>query len=220
MPRILVVDDDEAMREVIRDHLSSIHEVIDTGDPETALSLTIEHRPDAILLDLSMPELSGFELCRALSSLTFTQQIPIFIISGEDERNKAFCQSLGAVAYFRKPIDFLKLKMRLAETVRPKRTERRTDVRVQLRVNLKLKGKDRQGAYFELRATTENVSKGGFLCACASSREEATTVEVLLCGERELDLGFARLARVVKDDGAGPRYGFQFIGNSGARILG
>ena len=220
MPRILVVDDDEAMRGIIKDHLSTIYEVIDTGIPETALSLAIEHRPTAILLDLSMPGLSGFELCRALSSLTFTQHIPIFIVSGENEKNTAFCQNLGAVAYFTKPIDFTKLKMHLAEVVRPERAERRADARVQLRVNLKLKGKDRQGAYFEVRAATENVSKGGFLCACAASLEDATTVEVSVCGERELYLGFARLVRVLKSDLAGSRYGFQFIGTTGAKILG
>jgi chemotaxis family two-component system response regulator PixH len=220
MPRILVVDDDKAMRGIIKDHLSPIYEVVDAGTPETARSLAIEHRPAAILLDLSMPGSSGFELCRALSSLTFTQHIPIFIVSGENEKNRTFCQNLGAVAYFEKPIDFTKLKMHLAEVVRPERTERRVDVRVQLIVNLKLKGKDRQGAYFEVRAATENVSKGGFLCACAASLEDATTVEVSVCGEHVLYLGFARLVRVVKRDLVGPRYGFQFIGTTGAKILG
>ena len=219
MPRILVVDDDEAVRGIIKQHLSIAYEVVDTGVPENALALTLEHRPDAILLDLSMPGLSGFELCRALSSLSFTQQIPILIVS-RDERNKAFCENLGATAHFTKPIDFLKLKAQLAEIVRPKQTERRADVRIQLKVNLILKGKDRTGAYFEVRAVTENVSKGGFLCACVPLLKDVTTVEVSLFGERKLNLGYARLVRVVESDNLTPRYGFQFIGTSGAKILG
>ncbi len=92
MPRILVVDDDAAMRDIIKENLSAIYEVIGTGVSEEVIALTLEHRPDAILLDLSMPGISGFELCRALSSLTFTQQVPVFIVSGEDERNTAFCR--------------------------------------------------------------------------------------------------------------------------------
>jgi DNA-binding response OmpR family regulator len=219
MPRILVVDDDEAMRGIIRDNLSISYEIVDTGVPGDALALTLQHRPDAILLDLSMPGLSGFELCRALSSLSFTQQIPIFIVSGEDERNKAFCENLGATGYFTKPIDFSRLKMCLAEVVRSKEVERRADVRVQLKLNLILKGKDRTGGYFEVRAVTENVSKGGFLCACVTPLKEATTVEVCLSGERNLNLGFARLVRIVESDNSAPRYGFQFIGTGGAKLL-
>jgi hypothetical protein len=149
-------------------------------------------------------------LCQALSSLSFTRHIPIFV-SGEDERNKAFCQNLGASRYFTKPIDFTKLKTDLASVLRSKRVERRADVRVQLRVVLKLRGTNKGGMFLEVRAATENVSKGGFLCACASSLEEVTTVEVYLCGEPEHYLGHARLARVVKADALNPRYGFQFI---------
>jgi CheY-like chemotaxis protein len=92
MARILIADDDVSMRSVMKGHLSTAYEVFDTGVPETALAMALEHKPDAILLDLSMPGLSGFELCQVLSGLSITQQIPIFIVSGEDERNKAFCE--------------------------------------------------------------------------------------------------------------------------------
>ena len=113
MPRILVVDDDDAYRSVIRDHLSSHYQIIDTAFPEDALVMAVEQEPDVILLDLSMPGLSGFELCQTLTSLSFTQKIPIFIITGHDERDKAFCQNLGASRYFTKPIDFPALKASL-----------------------------------------------------------------------------------------------------------
>jgi DNA-binding response OmpR family regulator len=210
----LVVDDDVSMRSVIRDHLSLSCEVFDTGVPETALAMTLEHKPDAILLDLSMPGLSGFELCRVLSSLSITQQIPIFIVSGEDERNRAFCGNLGAVRYFTKPIDFTKLKMDLSWVLNRQRPDRRTDPRIQLRLLLKLIGTTEAGVPFEARAETENVSKGGFLCMCTTTFEEGTTLDVFLHGEREYNLGHARVVRIVNPDGASPRYGFQFVGKS------
>lgn len=212
MPRILVVDDDEAMRGIIKDHLSMTYDVVDTGVPETALAMTLEHKPDAILLDLSMPGLSGFELCQVLSSLSITNQIPIFIVSGEDERNAAYVQNLGASRYFRKPIDFAKLKADLAWALHSKQVERRANPRIPLRVMLNLKAKGKSGSNFVASAATENMSRGGFLCTCSSPLDEGITVEVSLRGEREHSLGLARLVRVVRTDALNPRYGFQFIG--------
>jgi CheY-like chemotaxis protein len=219
MARILIVDDDEAMRTIAKEHLLRAYEVIDTGAPETALALALEHKPDAILLDLSMPGMSGFELCQVLSSLDATRQIPIIIASGEDMRNKAFCLRLGAVSYFTKPIDFPRLRAELAEILNSKKDERRANLRVQLRVTLKLKAKQKDGTAIEVRATTENMSKGGFLCSCASSLEEGATFEVTLCGDRELSLGHARLVRVVRAAALDPRFGFQFIGTTEASDL-
>jgi DNA-binding response OmpR family regulator len=212
MPRLLIVDDDDATRALVKEHLSGTYEVIDTAFPENALVLAVEQEPDVILLDLSMAGLSGFELCHALSSLSFTQQIPIFIISGGDERNKAFCQNLGASRYFTKTLDFSKLKAALASVASSKHVQRRRDVRVQLKLFLTLRGKRNDGTDFEVRAATENVSKSGFLCACPASLEEATTVEVCLGGDREHRLGDARLVRIVRTENLDPRYGFQFTG--------
>jgi CheY-like chemotaxis protein len=62
LPKILIVDDDDAMRGLIKMRLSEIYETIDTGNPEQALGLALEHKPDVVLLDLMM---TGFRL-RAL----------------------------------------------------------------------------------------------------------------------------------------------------------
>jgi CheY-like chemotaxis protein len=83
MSRILIVDDDEAMRRLFRLSLEDAFEIIDTGDPEQAIALSLQHEPDAVLLDLMMPEFSGIEVCQTFASLSFTQQIPILIVSGE-----------------------------------------------------------------------------------------------------------------------------------------
>jgi CheY-like chemotaxis protein len=86
MARILIVDDDEAIRRLVRLNLTDLYEVFDTGQPEEALALALEHKPDAILLDLRMPGYSGFELCKTLTSFSATQLIPVFVISGSRAR--------------------------------------------------------------------------------------------------------------------------------------
>ena len=83
MQKVLVVDDDPAIRGLIRTRLQSSYEIIDTGDPEKAFGLALKHKPDAILLDLMMPGYSGFELCQSLHSVSYTSQIPVFIVTGE-----------------------------------------------------------------------------------------------------------------------------------------
>src|ERR1700682_359573 len=99
MHKILIVDDDRSMRSLLRVRLSDAYQVFDTEDPEQALALALEHKPDAVLLDLMMPKFSGFELCQSLRSLTYTSTIPILVITGETEaKYKDHCANLGAVA--------------------------------------------------------------------------------------------------------------------------
>jgi CheY-like chemotaxis protein len=83
MDKLLIVDDEEAMRRLLRINLADRYEIIDTGNPEQALALAMQDKPNAILLDLRMPQYSGFELCRILKSMNCTQLIPLIIISGE-----------------------------------------------------------------------------------------------------------------------------------------
>src|SRR5260370_1398750 len=64
MGKLLIVDDDQALRRLMHLELSDSYEVIDTGEPEHGLALALEHRPDAILLDLRMPKYSGYALCQ------------------------------------------------------------------------------------------------------------------------------------------------------------
>ena len=73
MKKLLIVDDDNAMRGMMRMRLSDCYEVFDTGDPEQALAMALEHKPDAVLMDLMMPKFSGFELNRSRSARIYTQ---------------------------------------------------------------------------------------------------------------------------------------------------
>ena len=212
MEKVLIVDDEEAMRRLLRINLTDRYEVIETGNPEQALAIAMSDKPSAILLDLRMPKYSGFELCRTLNSMSCTQLIPLVIVSGEaGATTKSLCKELGAVAYFEKPIDFDVLRAGLEHVMRTARPERRREVRVHLHVMLKLQGVDVHEEPFEKGCATENVSPSGFMCSCTTELKEGSTVEVHLASGGTKYVG---RARVIWADGSTtpyPRYGFQFV---------
>jgi CheY-like chemotaxis protein len=220
MQKILVVDDEAAVRRLMRLNLSDIYEIIDTGDPEQALALAMQNKPAAILLDLRMPRFSGFELCRTFASMTFTQLIPIFVVSGEaGSTTKALCKDLGATAYFEKPIDFDGLRSSLAQVLGAKRVERRSEVRVGLRVPIKLTGSDANGKLFEEETVTENVALSSFLCGCTAVLAKDSIVQVFLKSGGEQLVGKASVVRSEANETAYPRYAFRFVEKNGDWVL-
>ncbi len=212
MGKILVVDDDESMRRLIRLNLAAEHEVIDTGQPELALSLALEHKPDAILLDLRMPKYSGFELCRTFTSFSATQLIPVFVISGEaGTKTKDFCRELGARAYFEKPVDFDRLLASVSDCLKSRRVERRGEVRVRLRVPLKLRGTGVNGEAFHTLTTAENVGRNSFICACSFLLAIGSIVEVSLVGSADETVGKAKVIRAEDTGTEYPYYALRFL---------
>jgi len=218
--KLLVVDDDEALRRLMYLELSESYEVIGTGEPEEGLALALEHRPDAILLDLRMPKYSGYELCQTFTSFSRTQTIPVVIVSGEGgAQTKDHCKQLGASAYFEKPLDFEALKAYLRGIVNTARHIPRSEVRVRLRVSLKLQGKDARANDFEEAATTENVSLSGFLCVCNREIPVHSIVDVYMAaGHREL----VGKAEIMHSEATAPplyRYGCRFTEKRGPWVL-
>lgn len=212
MQKLLIIDDEEQMRRLLRLNLSDTYEIIDTGDPEQGLALAMQNRPSAILLDLRMPRFSGFELCRTFTGLTSTQLTPVFIVSGEaGSTTKALCKELGATAYFEKPIDFGALRSRLSDVLSAKRAERRAEVRVRLRAPLKLRGKDANGQPFEELTYTENVALTSFFAGCAAPLNTRSEVEVYLGTTIEQHVGTARVVRCESTETPYPRYAFRFV---------
>ncbi len=211
--KLLIIDDDESVRKMLRARFSPKYEVIETGLPDQALELALAHKPDAILMDLIMPNFSGFELCRGLRDLSYTSQIPIFVVSGESEHScRQHCERLGAVDYFQKPIDFKRLQETLLDALRKQRPERRSSVRVQMKVTLLLKGLDVNRRSFEETTSTENVSLDGFLCQCAAPLAQSSDVEVFVVVGKD-NCNYAGRARVVRreqPDTPWQKYGFHF----------
>jgi CheY-like chemotaxis protein len=104
---VLVVDDDSAVRLLCRANLEgSGFRVVEAADGDEAVAQVHAERPDAILLDIMMPRLSGWEVAGTLLRDRATDAIPIIFISaltGPDQRMRAL--ELGAVGYVTKPFD-------------------------------------------------------------------------------------------------------------------
>jgi len=113
--RILVADDDEMIRKLFRDVLQSAgHEVILAEDGQQALEKVLTARPDVILLDVMMPKLNGFEVCRRLKADPATASIPILLVTGMGEREKRIeGVAAGADDFLLKPVDYDELVLRV-----------------------------------------------------------------------------------------------------------
>lgn len=211
MQKLLIIDDDESVRKVLRFRLRNSYEIIDTGSPEEALALVLQEKPDAILLDLMMPKYSGFEVCQTVSSLSFTQHIPIIIVSGESSSNyREFCEALGAKGYVQKPVDFELLEKKLGKLIQGSPSGS-GEPRVRLRVMLKLRSVDDAGIGSEILTVTETVSANGFLCGYQPAAKEGAMVEVYLGGQGQQFAGKARASRIEWPGTPGQRVDFRFI---------
>ena len=220
MKTLLVVDDDDAVRRMIRLNLGDNYEIVDTGEPELALALALEHRPDAILLDLRMPAFNGFQLSQAFRTLCTTQSIPFFVVSGEaGMETKERCMSLGASGYFEKPVDFDALQSALERAVQKQEPVKRSEVSVNLHVPLKLVGKDCGGQAFEVTTNTESASISGFQCACSAHLDIGSAVQVSLLSGGEKPAGKARVTRTDNAQRPYPRYSFRFVEKTANWVL-
>jgi response regulator RpfG family c-di-GMP phosphodiesterase len=167
-----------------------------------------------------MPGYSGFELCKTFTSFSATLQTPVFVISGEGgAKTKDYCRELGAAAYFEKPVNFEALRASLAGVLHSRHLERHKEVRVNLQVPLKLTGSDAKGKAFSVSSTTENVSTGGFLCACAAELPVAAIVEVEMVAPEQERVGKAQVVRAEVSASGDPRYEFKFTEMTGEWVL-
>jgi DNA-binding response OmpR family regulator len=103
--RILIVEDEPDMNNLLADVLSAFgFEPIQAGSGEQALTILSTRQPDAILLDLMLPGLSGFELCRQLKTSRETRAIPILILTALDRAiDRRYSFETGADEYLTKP---------------------------------------------------------------------------------------------------------------------
>jgi CheY-like chemotaxis protein len=220
MGKLLVVDDDAALRRLMRLELSDTYEVIDSGEPEQGLAIALESRPDAILLDLRMPKYSGYELLQTFTSFSHTQKIPVIVVSGEaGSQTKEHCKQLGAAGYFEKPIDFDALRVCLRQVANHRHEPPRSEVRVRLRVPVKLRGTNDHGEPLEELATTENVSMSGFLCVCTAAFPLNANLAVFLTNPSEKYVGKVRIVHFDDQGAKLRRYGCAFTEKTGPWVL-
>ena len=106
VPRIMVVDDDPDTVSILARHLQREGFVaIEAISGAECLRLVREHPVDVILLDLMMPDMDGFEVCRALKDETGTAEIPVIMITARDDLDaRAEGMRLGVSDFLAKPV--------------------------------------------------------------------------------------------------------------------
>lgn len=112
--KILVVDDEAVNLQVLRDILSDTYALVYAKNGQEALAAARRHRPDLILLDIMMPDMDGYELCRRLKADTELGHIPVIFVSAMgavDDEARGF--EAGAVDYVAKPVSAPLLRARV-----------------------------------------------------------------------------------------------------------
>lgn len=103
--RILVVEDNESMAELLRRRLEAWQfEVHVEGRGTAALSHMADHQPDLVILDLRLPDMNGYEVCRQMRRLYPRWEVPVLMLTGMDQpvdQLRGF--ACGADAYLTKP---------------------------------------------------------------------------------------------------------------------
>ena len=103
MAKILVIDDDRAVRHIVRQALDELKlEIFDAPTVEQGLSLQREHKPDLVLLDIMLPEISGLEAFHKLHALDSKLPV-IFMTAHNDIGVRKQAMAGGAIAFLCKP---------------------------------------------------------------------------------------------------------------------
>ena len=111
---ILIVEDRQENRDLLRDTLSRQYDVAVAEDGERALEKVWQKRPDLILLDVRMPRMDGFEVCQRLKAEMAYRDIPvIFLTAAGEVADKTRGLEMGAVDYITKPFSILEVQARV-----------------------------------------------------------------------------------------------------------
>jgi two-component system, sensor histidine kinase and response regulator len=116
--RILIVEDEEVMRELMRLHLSSAGYVVEVVEDAIAAGYAVlKGAPDLIVCDVEMPHMDGFQLIEALRSDHTVPDVPVVFLTSVDEEGRA--RQLGA-EFLRKPVRLEELLAAVSRQLRPR----------------------------------------------------------------------------------------------------
>jgi putative two-component system response regulator len=103
--KLLIVDDEPNNLQVLRQVLKDTHQLIFATTGEKGLKAAQDHLPNLILLDIMMPDMDGYEVCRQLKTNPATSNIPVIFVTAMNEmEDEARGFDVGAVDYIQKPI--------------------------------------------------------------------------------------------------------------------
>jgi diguanylate cyclase (GGDEF)-like protein len=129
--RLLVVEDDVDIANMLKIYFTSLQYDVDVANRgRDALDKTRQVLPHLIVLDIMLPDIDGYEVCRTLRTNTRTSHIPVIFLTQKDERSdKLQGLELGADDYITKPFDIEELKLRVQGAIRRSERESLTDPR-------------------------------------------------------------------------------------------
>ena len=126
LDRVLVVDDEPAIVDLMELYLKTDYEIIRAYNGKEALEKARSEKPSVIILDVMMPDMNGYEVCKVLKTSVETQFIPIIMVtalSGKDEKIKGL--ESGADEFLSKPVNRLELVTRVKSLTRIKHLQDR-----------------------------------------------------------------------------------------------
>src|SRR5262245_22561077 len=128
-PLVLVADDEPSMLELVARHLRTMSdpqlEVIEASDGETAWRLAREHLPDLVVLDVMMPGMSGWEVCRKIREDVALAHTGVVMLTGIGENlNQMTSPLYGADAYIDKPFEFEELDEKVKTALEARAAQR------------------------------------------------------------------------------------------------
>jgi DNA-binding response OmpR family regulator len=129
--RLLIVEDDVDIANMLKIFFTGFHFEVDVAlRGGEALEKTRQNLPHLIVLDIMLPDIDGFEVCRILRTNTRTSHVPIIFLTQKDERSdKLQGLELGADDYITKPFDIEELKLRVQRAITRAEQQSLTDPR-------------------------------------------------------------------------------------------
>jgi two-component system phosphate regulon response regulator PhoB len=120
MARILVIEDEQDLQKILQYNFTQAgHEVLQATEGREGLRMAQEGRPDLVLLDLMLPDISGTEVCRSLKSEAATRHVPVIMLTAKgEELDRVVGFELGAEDYIVKPFSARELLLRVQVILR------------------------------------------------------------------------------------------------------
>ena len=216
--RVLIVEDEKNIVDILSFNLvREGYETLEAFDGQTGLQLALEQNPDLILLDLMLPKMNGFDVCKAIRAQNRSAPI-IMLTAREEETDKVLGLELGADDYITKPFSMRELLARVKANIRrtemltataPAKTAPTAAGRIAIDSDQMVVFKD--GAPLDLTQREYELvkflaSQPGKVFSREALMEHVWNYEGYVGDVRAVDVAIRRLREKVEDDPASPQF--------------
>jgi two-component system alkaline phosphatase synthesis response regulator PhoP len=226
MATVLLVDDDPKIRDLLRLYVEREgHRALFAADGESALELATRSRADLVVLDVMLPGLDGFEVCRRIRDQS---DVPVLLLTARSgEGDKVIGLDMGADDYVVKPFSPRELMARVRALLRRRRLEAERDDPILVSgalevdpnaVEARLEGRPLDLTPFEFRILRGLMSRPGRVFSRDDLIDAIHGMDDPGIIDRTIDVHLGRLRRKLGDDAAAPRYiatvrtvGYKFV---------